>query len=316
MEPLDVWEFFPLKLLLDSSLLDFVRRIRHSPFFTRHEQLVRTVKRLYCWVMDPFQLGVKVLLPDLCTYGRVPAKYFDLPWSTYEPENLVAAMDFVRQNPDTLILDVGASIGQFLVACLSSSQNSKAIAFESDIASLISLEEVCRYQEQGRIQKVYGLISNEHGSRLEFAEATARCEAELANARGKIQAEDREYLCISPGQTTASCPIHCLTGLFHESELFRKTLGGSGKILLKIDVEGAEFLVLKGAEAFLKEFRPTIALSVHWYWLENFKTSREEIMGFLSNIGYQIKLLATDHEEHWWCQPTIKLAKNSFSNFL
>ena len=72
------------------------------------------------------------------------------------------------------------------------------------------------------------------------------------------------------------------------------------KILVKIDVEGAEHMVLKGSEHFFREFKPAVAISIHWYWLSKFNTSYEQIHQFFENMGYKGHRIAKDHEDHWW----------------
>lgn len=57
--------------------------------------------------------------------------------------------------------------------------------------------------------------------------------------------------------------------------------------LLKIDVEGAELLVLRGAAKLLRESCPPIILAVHPYWLPAGQTC-EQIFELLTNYGYTI----------------------------
>lgn len=57
--------------------------------------------------------------------------------------------------------------------------------------------------------------------------------------------------------------------------------------LVKIDVEGAELLVLRGAAKLVSERRPTIILAVHPYWLPSGQTPKD-IFELLSGYGYTI----------------------------
>lgn len=57
--------------------------------------------------------------------------------------------------------------------------------------------------------------------------------------------------------------------------------------LVKIDVEGAELLVLHGAAKLLGDTCPTIILAVHPYWLPNGQSTRQ-IFELLTSYGYTI----------------------------
>ncbi len=58
--------------------------------------------------------------------------------------------------------------------------------------------------------------------------------------------------------------------------------------VIKIDVEGAEFLVLQGAERLLSRYHPDLILGVHSYWLPPSQTV-DEIFEFLARHGYEIE---------------------------
>ena len=57
--------------------------------------------------------------------------------------------------------------------------------------------------------------------------------------------------------------------------------------LVKIDVEGAELLVLRGAAKLLGESCPTIILAVHPYWLPKGHSS-QQIFELLTRYGYSV----------------------------
>ena len=58
--------------------------------------------------------------------------------------------------------------------------------------------------------------------------------------------------------------------------------------LIKIDVEGAEINVLKGAKSVLREYHPEIIISVHPKHLEILGHSVDELAKEIRGIGYQI----------------------------
>ncbi len=61
--------------------------------------------------------------------------------------------------------------------------------------------------------------------------------------------------------------------------------------VIKIDVEGAELLVLQGAESLLARHHPSLILGVHSYWLPRWQNV-DQILDFVHRHQYQIE------EEH------------------
>ena len=63
---------------------------------------------------------------------------------------------------------------------------------------------------------------------------------------------------------------------------------GLNKIdLLKCDVEGAELLILRGAEASLRRFRPKVFLELDERWTSSFGWTPKDVIDFLRSVGYK-----------------------------
>jgi len=56
--------------------------------------------------------------------------------------------------------------------------------------------------------------------------------------------------------------------------------------LIKIDVEGAELEVLRGAKGSLERFKPVLIIEVHSFALPDFGSTVEEMRNFLKELGY------------------------------
>jgi FkbM family methyltransferase len=56
--------------------------------------------------------------------------------------------------------------------------------------------------------------------------------------------------------------------------------------LIKIDVEGAEHEVLKGAEKTLMQYRPALIVEVHTFALPVFGSSPEALCDYMTTLGY------------------------------
>lgn len=73
---------------------------------------------------------------------------------------------------------------------------------------------------------------------------------------------------------------------------------------INIDVEGAEGLVIQGAEKTLKKHKPLVWVSVHPDLMErDYDTSKDRFLIQMAALGYTGEHLGTDHEEHWLFKP-------------
>ena len=73
---------------------------------------------------------------------------------------------------------------------------------------------------------------------------------------------------------------------------------------ISIDVEGAELQVLLGAEQTLRKHKPLVWCSVHPDMMErDYKQTKEDLLFFMDDCGYDGELLTVDHEEHWFFTP-------------
>jgi len=61
--------------------------------------------------------------------------------------------------------------------------------------------------------------------------------------------------------------------------------------VIKIDVQGAEYNVLVGAEAIIQQARPTIVIQVHVDLIREFGYSQEQLFALLHSWGYKVDTL-------------------------
>jgi len=90
-------------------------------------------------------------------------------------------------------------------------------------------------------------------------------------------------------------PIVCIDDVAAHAE--------RGPTAMSIDVEGSEFEVLKGAENTLLTYKPKIWLSIHPTFLKDYwKTTENQVLKYLVDIGYDYTLLADEHEKHYFLE--------------
>lgn len=240
--------------------------------------------------------GVSIMLGGSVTV-RVPPVFCGTAWENYEVSEIRAMAAWLRKQSSADFLDVGSSVGMFSVAALNASQNVRVTAFDSDLPSLMSVKRLCRYAPNRNLRVVHGYLSERHESGLTLERAGWHTAGELARSGLSGDPEAVRYRCLDAG-IEEGIPVHSLDGLLKDE------LESARPMLIKCDVEGAEILVLRGAERLLANRSPAILLSVHDWGLARFGSSVEKLRDFLESRGYAIWLMGVDHETHWWCEKT------------
>jgi len=202
-----------------------------------------------------------------------------------------------QNNGCGIVIDVGCSIGYYSCAALFSSPSVAVVAIDSDLNSLKVAQRMCSYAGSGRLTLIQGMIADVSGSVLDYRAAAAATGKALASAgvSGEIAATNyRNFDTSRP--LLQDVPTYTLDGLLRVDSLRGKPL------LIKVDVEGAEWFVLNGAKTILKTDSPVILLSVHPSFLQNYGKSKRDVTSLLSGLGYSVEVLGVDHEEHWLCK--------------
>jgi len=83
--------------------------------------------------------------------------------------------------------------------------------------------------------------------------------------------------------------------------------GNAAPSVMKIDVDGFELHVLRGARKCLAEHRPRLWVEVHPEFLRAQGKSHEQVGEFLRQAGYTLEFFKDRHSVHWeksfhvWC---------------
>lgn len=71
--------------------------------------------------------------------------------------------------------------------------------------------------------------------------------------------------------------------------------------LVMMDIEGGEFHALRGMEKTLLKHHPQLIVSVHpEFMAELYDEDPEDLLGWMTDLGYDHRMLCTDHEVHVW----------------
>lgn len=278
------------------SLIQLARRVRHAPGINRAESVWSALRPLYHRLLDPLHRGVRLKLGG--REVRMPAELLSInpDWTSYERESFAALADWLDRHPEgATLLDVGCSVGVVTSFALQIAPKLQVLAFDSDLVSLRSMDAVVPAHVASRMRRVVGLLGAEHISGDSLATAFAQTLQRLPQLSARRAISQSRFLCHGEGGADA-VPHHQLDALLHAENLRRP-------MLLKCDVEGAELLVLAGAVRLLDELRPDLLLSVHPAALPRFGQSVADVAAFLTSHRYTWRVLARDHEEHWFAEP-------------
>lgn len=192
----------------------------------------------------------------------------------YEPATAAALRRYVQ--PGSLCVDVGAHLGYFtiLMARLAG-PSGRVVAFEAFPDTFRTLEENVALNHLENVVLDPRAVSDSPGSISLVFERSQRYSGTPSAVAYAVEGES----------ATLDVPAISLDAYFRELP------GTPG--LIKIDVEGAEFPVLRGAREVLIRARPVLLVEVHGRDTPQF----HRITGLLADCGYRVSLLATRGNE-------------------
>jgi FkbM family methyltransferase len=197
-------------------------------------------------------------------------------WETVELESYRAFANAVK--PGAVIFDIGAHIGTYtLLALAKAGHTGRVVAYEPHD---YTREHLLRHLEWN-------------------AAATRTIVRDVCCGASDGFAE----LYFVPGQAegmTGLLPVKGFEKRLAEvvtldSEIEKLAIAPD---LIKIDVEGTEWDVLKGAEQTLKQRWPVVFLSLHPRALATRNETPDQVLDWLRDLGYSEEVIAVDHEVH------------------
>jgi FkbM family methyltransferase len=181
-------------------------------------------------------------------------------------EEFSAFLREARRNPDGVLFDVGAYVGVFSWVFCAASPTATAVMFEPSPHPLGVARGVAR--------------DNALEGNIRFSPSV------LGDTPGQTTAwiEDWNYIAFGPAPAgRASFPVEVTTV---DQEVDRL---GTAPTILKIDVEGHEIEVLRGARRTLAHARPVVFLELHLDLLEKRNHDPVEVLQLLEAAGYTLE---------------------------
>jgi FkbM family methyltransferase len=171
--------------------------------------------------------------------------------------------------------DIGANIGCFTWYCATTRPDFEIVSFEPDAKNTACLYRTSRVWKLPRHTIVPRAVAENTGPAVFFVD-------DLSGATGTLEEEAKTFNQFHYGRAPRQVQVDAVA--------LDDFISGQGTppSIMKIDVEGAEFRVLKGASNLISQFCPIL-------FFETF-THREEIVTFLSKFGYQF--YDSDRRQH------------------
>jgi FkbM family methyltransferase len=188
----------------------------------------------------------------------------------YEPELARIFLDAVQ--PDKDVIDVGANLGFFTCASAKQLKKGKVLAIEPTNGAYGRLiENVALNQVEERVIIFKGLASDQGGtSDIHYIEGMEEYSSIEKSVHPAVSGTDMQKISVS---------AKTIDELVNEH--------GLNPAVMKVDVEGAEGMVFKGALSVLREFRPLVLAELNREMLHSFGSSPEEIIAGFKELGYR-----------------------------
>lgn len=205
----------------------------------------------------------------------------------FEPHLVALFRRYLR--PGTAVVDVGAHCGQY--ALLASQTAEQVLAFEPDAANVADLRANAAANGITNLHVFNAAVADHVGLLPLFADDDNFGFANHSLARGAGVFEGR-------AETVQAVTL--------DSLLLALRLPVS---LIKLDIEGAELLALRGATGILRRDRPALLLEVDARWTASFGYRPRDARRFLEELGYHcyhigtdghLRLIAAGDEETSW----------------
>jgi FkbM family methyltransferase len=243
--------------------------------------------------LEPTMIRIGVLRPARVEIERGISLYLDprdlvpvsiLRGGEWQPEiwsSISAALP-----KDGVFFDVGAHIGYYSVkAARRVGHGGRVVAFEPNPEIVRLLRDNVESNKLSEIEVLPIACADRDQTLTFFASATANTGASSlaeANADPGMGGNSKSY------QVRAR-PIDDVVRELNVQRLD----------VMKVDVEGAEVYVLRGAIQSLNRFHPKIIAEVVPRQLENMKSSKEELFALLESLGYSIRRPLNETKTDW-----------------
>ncbi|KKG09817.1 hypothetical protein EO98_01285 [Methanosarcina sp. 2.H.T.1A.6] len=186
-------------------------------------------------------------------------------------------LDYIQK--DDVFFDIGSNIG--LYSIYAAKKVVKVISFEPDDEIRVRLVKNISINNAKNISVIDWAVSDIEETRSLYSDGTGGYSPSLCEIKGRFK-----------GHKTISC--NSIDNAIRDKILPIPTV-------IKIDIEGAEYLALRGMNKLLvsKKSPRIIFIEIHPLFLKDFNSSSDETIHFLESCGYKLEYKnCRDNEIH------------------
>jgi FkbM family methyltransferase len=192
----------------------------------------------------------------------------------YEPEMIQFLQKQIR--PADYCIDAGAHLGYLtILMALLVGEGGSITSFEAVPENFRVLEENVRIND----------LQNVSLQNVALAEKTGTLSIAVTAYQELSWTPSAVGYAVDKDQRTITVPAISLDDFLSNS--------GRKPAVIKIDVEGAELFVLRGASETLRRKRPVLFLEIHGWGT----SSSQEVMSFLASLNYKVSIIGNRKEE-------------------
>jgi FkbM family methyltransferase len=184
-----------------------------------------------------------------------------------------------RIEPNDVIFDIGSEQGEF--SALLAKETPNVHLFEPTPEMWANLNGIFKANELPEPHCFHGFVSDKTSESVKYGQGFEPCGGEIQHESMFsviIERLEIQNTTIDDYVTATKCVPN----------------------IIMMDIEGAEVLAVKGAQATLSQFSPTIYVSLHPdIFIERFGVTQPELFDLMSKYGYSWTFLHYDHECHW-----------------
>jgi FkbM family methyltransferase len=273
------------------SFADRARRVRHSAALREREWLWAALRVPYRHVLALRSRvnGIPRTINDDTVRLRFPYSEVD---SAYERAAYMAFRSSIR--PGDIVFDIGANVGLYtLAAARAVGDGGRVFAFEPVPATAAVLQDhIALNSGVDRVEVVAEVVDETSGT-VDFWEQGTSLVASIVGESAQT------------GEAFLDGHAVCVTRPSVSLDDFCRDRAITPDVV-KIDAEGAEGRVLRGARALLERRQSRLFLEVHPWSLNRVGESSESVLAQLRAAGYECELIDTDgNTAHYACLPRL-----------